>query len=87
MMKLMLMERVEWCSGKTIPSIEEYLYVTSITFCAKLIPLSTQYFLGIKISKDLLESDEICGLWNCSGRVMRILNDLQDSKVTTLVFF
>nr|AFJ67808.1 santalene and bergamotene synthase-like protein [Solanum habrochaites] len=80
LVKLMLMERVEWFSGKTIPSIEEYLYVTSITFGARLIPLTTQYFLGIKISEDILESDEIYGLCNCTGRVLRILNDLQDSK-------
>nr|AFJ67819.1 pinene synthase-like protein [Solanum habrochaites] len=80
LMKMMLMEQVEWWTTKTIPSIEEYLYVTSITFGSKLFLLSIQYFLGIKISKDLLESDEICGLRNCSGRVMRILNDLQDSK-------
>nr|AFJ67801.1 zingiberene synthase-like protein [Solanum habrochaites]AFJ67806.1 zingiberene synthase-like protein [Solanum habrochaites]AFJ67807.1 zingiberene synthase-like protein [Solanum habrochaites] len=79
-MKLMLMERVEWCSGKTIPRIEEYLYVSSITFGSRLIPLTTQYFLGIKISKDLLESDEIYGLCNFTGIVLRLLNDLQDSK-------
>ncbi|KAG5589204.1 hypothetical protein H5410_039718 [Solanum commersonii] len=64
----------------TIPSIEEYLYVTSITFGSRLISLTTQYYLGIEISKDILESDEIYGLWNCSGRIMRLLNDLQASK-------
>ncbi|XP_015170847.1 LOW QUALITY PROTEIN: beta-phellandrene synthase (neryl-diphosphate-cyclizing), chloroplastic-like [Solanum tuberosum] len=79
-MKWMLIERLEWWTSKTIPSIEEYLYVTSITFGSRLISLTTQYYLGIKISKDILESDEIYGLWNCSGRVMRLLNDLQASK-------
>nr|AEP82779.1 terpene synthase [Solanum lycopersicum] len=79
-MKMMLIERIEWWTSKTIPSIEEYLYVTSITFGSRLIPLTTQYFLGIKISKDLLESDEIYGLCNCTGIVMRLLNDLQTYK-------
>lgn len=79
-MKCMLIERIEWWTSKTIPSIEEYLYVTSITFGSRLIPLTTQYFLGIKISKDLLESDEIYGLCNCTGIVMRLLNDLQTYK-------
>ncbi|KAH0644057.1 hypothetical protein KY289_035031 [Solanum tuberosum] len=83
-MKWMLIERLEWWTSKTIPSIAEYLYVTSITFGSRLISLTTQYYLGIKISKDILESDEIYGLWNCSGRVMRLLNDLQASKINSM---
>lgn len=84
-MKCMLIERLEWWTSKTMPNIEEYLYVTSITFGSRLIPLTTQYYLGINISKDLLESDEIYGLCNCTGIVMRLLNDLQTYKVTSLV--
>ncbi|KAG5589209.1 hypothetical protein H5410_039723, partial [Solanum commersonii] len=79
-MKCMLIERLEWWTSKTMPSIEEYLYVTSIIFGSRLIPLTTQYYLGINISKDLLESDEIYGLCNCTGIVMRLLNDLQTFK-------
>ncbi|XP_055819834.1 beta-phellandrene synthase (neryl-diphosphate-cyclizing), chloroplastic-like isoform X2 [Solanum dulcamara] len=79
-MKCMLIERLEWWTSKKMPNIEEYLYVTSITFGSRLIPLTTQYYLGINISKDLLESDEIYGLCNCTGIVMRLLNDLQTYK-------
>ncbi|MCD9559424.1 synthase [Datura stramonium] len=79
-MKCMLIERLEWWTSKTRPSIEEYLHVTCVTFGSRLIPLTTQYYLGIKLSKDLLESDEICGLCNCTGIVMRLLNDLQTYK-------
>ncbi|XP_049350174.1 beta-phellandrene synthase (neryl-diphosphate-cyclizing), chloroplastic-like [Solanum verrucosum] len=79
-MKCMLIERLEWWTSKTMPSIEEYLYVTSITFGSRLVPLTTQYYLGINISKDLLESDEIYDLCNCAGIFMRLLNDLQTYK-------
>ncbi|XP_059315896.1 cis-abienol synthase, chloroplastic-like, partial [Lycium ferocissimum] len=79
LLKNMLIE-LDWWRSQTTPSIEEYLSVASVTISVRCVVLTTQYFVGPKLSKDVLQSCEMSALCNCTMMVGRLLNDLQSYK-------
>lgn len=72
-----MMTELDWWKEKSAPTMDEYLSVGRVTVGSKICVLTGAYFLGQKLSEDILNSEEMKSLWMHASTVGRLLNDIR----------
>jgi hypothetical protein len=80
LLKSMLKE-AEWLRDKSMPTMDEYMTNGCISFALGPIVLPALYFLGPKLSEEVVQAPEICHLFELMSTCGRLLNDIQSFKV------
>ncbi|KAF9593736.1 hypothetical protein IFM89_024740, partial [Coptis chinensis] len=75
-----MMKEYEWVRDKSAPKVEEYIETASISFTLGPVVLVTQYFLGPKLSEEVITSPEYNDLFKHTNICCRLLNDVQTFK-------
>ncbi|XP_071918528.1 class I diterpene synthase 2, chloroplastic isoform X2 [Coffea arabica] len=75
-----MLTELDWWRENSAPTIDEYLSVGRTTIGAKICVLTGAYFLGPKLSEDILNSEEMKSLWTHASTVGRLLNDIQTQE-------
>nr|XP_027080601.1 cis-abienol synthase, chloroplastic-like isoform X3 [Coffea arabica] len=75
-----MLTELDWWRENSAPTIDEYLSVGRTTIGAKICVLTGAYFLGPKLSEDILNSEEMKSLWTHASTVGRLLNDIQTQQ-------
>ncbi|XP_062170077.1 ent-kaurene synthase, chloroplastic-like [Alnus glutinosa] len=79
LLKSMLKE-AEWLRDKSMPTMDEYMTNGCISFALGPIVLPALYFLGPKLSEEVVRAPEICHLFELMSTCGRFLNDIQSFK-------
>ncbi|KAK3005825.1 hypothetical protein RJ639_016243 [Escallonia herrerae] len=74
LMRSMLKE-AEWARSATVPTMEEYIANAYVSFALEPIVPPTLYFLGPKLSHDVVQSSELNTLFKLMSTCGRLLND------------
>jgi hypothetical protein len=80
LLKSMLKE-AEWLRDKSVPTMDEYMTNGCISFGLGPIVLSALYFVGPKLSEEVVRAPEIYHLFELMSTCARLLNDIQSFKV------
>lgn len=75
------MTELDWWRENLAPSMDEYLSVGRTTIGSKICTLTGLFFLGPKLSEDILNSEEMKSLSKHLTTVSRLLNDIQTYEV------
>ncbi|KAL5726186.1 ent-kaurene synthase [Ranunculus cassubicifolius] len=75
-----MMREYEWASNMSEPTMEEYMENASISFALGPVVLISLYFLGPKISEEMIRSSEYNNLFNHLNICGRLYNDIQGFK-------
>lgn len=76
LLKSMFLE-AEWVRSKSVPTLDEYMTNGYVSFALGPIVLSTLYFIGPKLSEDIVGSCEYNKLFKLMSSCGRLLNDIQ----------
>lgn len=79
LLKSMLKE-AEWLKHKSVPTIDEYMRNAHITFALGPIVLPAVYFVGPKLSNEVMEHSEFHRLFKLMSTCGRLLNDMHSFK-------
>lgn len=79
LMKSMLRE-AEWVRNKSAPTMEEYMTNGYVSFALGPIVLPALYFIGPKLSEEVVQSNEFHDLFRLMSTCGRLLNDIQTVK-------
>ncbi|CAI9290934.1 unnamed protein product [Lactuca saligna] len=79
LMQSMLREAI-WSRDKSVPTMNEYMENGYVSVALGPIVLPALYFVGPKLSKDVVESSEYYNLFKLMSTQGRILNDIQSYK-------
>ncbi|GLT75771.1 hypothetical protein SLA2020_474700 [Shorea laevis] len=79
LLKSMLKE-AEWLSKNSVPTMDEYMTNGCISFALGPIVLPALYFLGPKLSEEVVRAPEIHHLFELMSTCGRLLNDIQSFK-------
>lgn len=88
-----MLREAEWCRNRVVPKIEEYVENGYISIALGPIILPALYFVGPKLSEEIVKSPEIQNLFKLTSTCARLLNDIQTFKVysfkndTPILFF
>lgn len=82
LIKSMAME-ADWSSNKTVPSMDEYIETSAVSFALGPIVLPALYFIGPKISEEMVGSFEYHNLFMLMSIAGRLLNDIKTIEVCT----
>lgn len=80
-----MMRETDWARERSIPTVEEYMSNGRVTFALGPIVLITLYFLGSKMTEEVVTSGEYTRLYKHLSMIGRLLNDLQTHKVNFLI--
>ncbi|KAF5199661.1 Ent-kaurene synthase [Thalictrum thalictroides] len=69
------MQEYEWARDKSTPTLNEYIQCAHISFALGPVVLITLYFLGTKISEEIITSQEYNSLYKHMSICCRLLND------------
>ncbi|KMT01610.1 hypothetical protein BVRB_9g216050 [Beta vulgaris subsp. vulgaris] len=70
-------KEAEMVRNKSVPTMEEYMENGYISFALGPIVLPTLYFIGPKLSEEIITSDEYHSLFKLMSTCGRLLNDFQ----------
>ncbi|KAK2977329.1 hypothetical protein RJ640_004072 [Escallonia rubra] len=79
LMRSMLKE-AEWAKAATVPTMEEYIANAYVSYALEPIVPPTLYFLGPKLSHDVVQSSELNTLFKLMSTYGRLLNDMVTFK-------
>lgn len=79
----MLREAI-WAKDGSIPTINEYMENGYVSFALGPIVLPTLYFLGVKLSEEVVQSSEYHKLYEVMSTQGRLMNDIHSFKVLLL---
>ncbi|KAK9152575.1 hypothetical protein Sjap_000055 [Stephania japonica] len=79
LLKSMMKEAI-WARDKSTPAFHEYMSNACTSFALGPVALITMYFLGPKISKEVIGSPEYTNLFSHTSVCGRLLNDIQSFK-------
>ena len=77
----MLQEAI-WARDGSVPTINEYMENGYVSFALGPIVLPTLYFLGVKLSKEIVQSSEYHKLYELMSTQGRLMNDIHSFKVS-----
>lgn len=80
LLKSMLRE-AQWTKYKSVPTIDEYMTNGYVSFALGPIVLPALYFVGPKLSDDVVGHPELHHLYRLMSTSGRLLNDIQGFKV------
>lgn len=72
--------------NRSIPTEEEYMENGYISFALGPIVLPVLYFIGPKLSEEVIKSDEYHNLFKLMSTCGRLLNDYQGCQVSHFKF-
>ncbi|KAK2987195.1 hypothetical protein RJ640_026475 [Escallonia rubra] len=75
-----MMKEAEWSRDKLKPTMEEYVSAAIVSIGYEPISLITQYFLGPKLSEDVVSSAEYVTMYKHLGTITRLRNDIETFK-------
>ncbi|KAK3220893.1 hypothetical protein Dsin_014863 [Dipteronia sinensis] len=75
-----MLKEAEWSRTKTFPTFDEYMIPGHVSIALGPLVLSAIYFVGPKLSKEVVRSPEFCNLFKLMGTCGRLLNDIQTFK-------
>ncbi|XP_020277318.1 ent-kaur-16-ene synthase, chloroplastic isoform X2 [Asparagus officinalis] len=76
LMKSMIKE-AEWLMNKSVPSLDDYMENGYVSFALGPIILPALYFVGPKLSEDVIRDPEYHNLYKLVSTCGRLLNDVQ----------
>ena len=76
------MKEAEWLRNKSVPTFEEYMKNGYVSFALGPIILPTLYFVGPKLSEDIIRHPECQDLYKLVSTCGRLLNDIQGYEVS-----
>lgn len=76
-----MMREAEWFRNKELPKTEEYMENAYISMALGPIVLPALYFVGPKLSAEIVKSPEIQNLFKIMSTCGRLLNDIRTFKV------
>ncbi|XP_042756891.1 ent-kaurene synthase 1, chloroplastic isoform X1 [Lactuca sativa] len=79
LVKSMLREAI-WAKDGSIPTINEYMENGYVSFALGPIVLPTLYFLGVKLSEEVVQSSEYHKLYEVMSTQGRLMNDIHSFK-------
>lgn len=79
LMKSMLREAI-WSKGDRMPTINEYMENGYVSFALGPIVLPALYFIGPRLSEEIVQSSEYHNLFKLMSTQGRLLNDIQGFK-------
>lgn len=85
LMNSMLREAI-WTRDAYVPTINEYMENAYVSFALGPIVLPALYFLGPKLSEEIVQSSEYHNLYKLMSTQGRLLNDIQSFKVNVFHF-
>ncbi|KAL4586169.1 hypothetical protein LXL04_010801 [Taraxacum kok-saghyz] len=83
LVKSMLQEAI-WAKDGSVPTINEYMENGYVSFALGPIVLPTLYFLGVKLSKEIVQRSEYHKLYELMSTRGRLLNDIHSFKRETM---
>lgn len=75
------MNETEWLRNKTVPTIEQYMENGFVSFALGPIILPAIYFVGPKLSEEVVADPEYHKLFKLVSTCGRLLNDMQGYEV------
>lgn len=75
------MTEAEWRTSQHAPTVEEYMTPAAVTFALGPIILTSQYFIGEKLSEHVAKSQDYNELLRLVSRCGRFMNDTRTSEV------
>ncbi|XP_059661878.1 ent-kaurene synthase, chloroplastic-like isoform X3 [Cornus florida] len=75
-----MMREAEWVRDKSVPTMDEYMRNAYVSFALGPIVLPALYFIGPKLSNEVVCSSEIHNLFKLMSTCGRLLNDIQSFK-------
>ena len=79
-----MLQEAEWGLKKSTQTVDEYMTNAYVSFALGPIVLPTLYFLGPKLSDEVVESPEYHQLYKHMSSCGRLLNDIHSFKVQVL---
>jgi Terpene synthase family 2, C-terminal metal binding len=79
-----MMTESRWQRNKSIPTVEEYMANGAVSFALGPIILPALYFVGPKISEEVIRHEEYDHLFRLVSTCGRLLNDLRSFEVLFL---
>lgn len=76
------MQEIEWCTNNITPKFEEYMSSSYTSFALGPIVLPTLYFVGPKLSEEMVNHAEYHNLFKTMSTCGRLLNDIRVDEVT-----
>nr|AKO82513.1 ent-kaurene synthase [Champereia manillana var. longistaminea] len=73
-------QEADWVRNKSMPTIDEYMANGYVSFALGPIVLPALYFIGPKLSVEIVESTEFHNLFKHMSTCGRLLNDIQTVK-------
>lgn len=71
----------QWLRNKSVPSVDEYMRNAYVSFALGPIVFPAIYFVGAKLSEEIVRSPEFNNLYKLVSTCGRLLNDFQGFKV------
>ncbi|KAK1575082.1 hypothetical protein Q3G72_002385 [Acer saccharum] len=75
-----MLKEAEWSKTKTFPTFDEYMIPGHVSLALGPLVLSAVYFVGPKLSKEVVRSPEFCNLFKHMGTCGCLFNDIQTFK-------
>lgn len=76
-----MLKETEWARDKYVPTRDEYMSNAYVSFALGPIVLPTLYFVGHKLSNEVVHHFEVHNLFKLMSTCGRLLNDIQSFKV------
>lgn len=75
-----MLKETEWAKDKYVPTMDEYMSNAHVSFALGPIVLPTLYFVGHKLSDEVVHHSEVHNLFKLMSTCGRLLNDIQSFK-------
>lgn len=86
LLKSMLKE-AEWTRNNSVPTMDEYITNAYVTVAMEPILLPSLYFVGPKLSEEVIKTPEFRDLVRLVSACTRLLNDIQSFEVEFSPFY
>lgn len=76
-----MLKEAEWARNKLVPTMYEYMTNGYVSFALGPVVLIPLYFMGSKLSEEVVQSQEYNNLFLHISMIGRLINDRQTVKV------
>lgn len=76
-----MLREAEWARDTSVPTLNEYMANGYVSFALGPIILPAIYFVGPKLSEEVVKDSEFHSLYKLVSTCGRLLNDIQGFKV------
>ncbi|KAB2615516.1 ent-kaur-16-ene synthase [Pyrus ussuriensis x Pyrus communis] len=80
-----MLKEAEWSRNKSVPTMDEYMANAGTSFALGPIVLPALYFVGPKLSEEVVGNSELQYLFTLMSTCGRLLNDVQSFKTRELL--